>query len=444
MEIYKLAYSGKDLDDAIAGRFTTEVLDVTENGSYTPGENVDGFSQVNVDVRPPLEELTITENGEYEPSEGVYGFSKVTANVKPTYECSAWYRQPDCPDITTLPFTDTDYLEAYYTLDKQLPGAQDIVKVMGIGYGNNARVELGYVEGGRFVVVKSYPNNGVYIPTNEVDLRLVDTRFPVIHWVSSLSRENVPDNNFKCVFSENHAPIIEVFYNGRYHRNLHGNVVSPIATIKAITCGSTSGTAFESSGLAPRGIPLGVELMDFSKHDSVTVASRTLASFVSGCGSLKYVKFPNVAKNSVLLNAATSSNWPTSAFQNCNSLLEVDLSIFDSSECNSINGMFRYCYSLKTIDFSGWDMSLVTNTGNAFGECYGLENLIIDGCVMPAVSFSLSHSTLLTVDSLVGVIAALPTLAEGTSATLTLGATNTAKLTAEQLAVATEKGWTVA
>lgn len=81
MEIYKLAHSGKDLDDAVAGRFTTEVLNVAENGSYIPGEGVDGFSQVDVDVQPPLGELTITENGEYEPSDEIYGFSKIVANV---------------------------------------------------------------------------------------------------------------------------------------------------------------------------------------------------------------------------------------------------------------------------------------------------------------------------------------------------------------------------
>lgn len=443
MEVYKLAHSGKDLDDAIAGRFTTEVLNVTENGSYTPGEGVDGFSQVNVDVQPPLEELIVSENGTYATPEGVYGFSEVTVDVKPTYECSTWYRQPDCPDITTLPFTDPEHKEVYYTIDKQLPGASDIVKISGHGYGDSARVELGYVEGGQFVVVKSYPNNGVYKPTNEVDLRLVDTRFPVIHWVSDDTLDGVSSNDFAHVFIDNSAPVIEVYYSGRYQREYWSNYGSPIATVKAITCGMP-GTTFCVSGLAPRGYSLGLELLDFSKHDSIEVISRTLYHFVSGCASLKYVQFPAVAKNSVLLDSATQSNWPFGAFQNCNSLLEVDLSIFDSSECNQIQNMFDYCYCLKTIDISGWDMSLITNTSNTFRGCYSLENLITDGCTMPAISFKLNDSPLLTVDSLVGVIAALPVLADGTSATLTLGATNTAKLTADQLAVATEKGWTVA
>lgn len=389
---------------------------------------------------PVLELLEVTENGEYTPGEGVDGFDKVTVEVEPTYECSAWYRQPDCPDITALPFTDPEYQEVYYTLDKQLPGAPDIVKVRGYGIGNNARVELGYVEGGRFMVVKSYPNNGIYSPTNEIDLRLVDARFPVIHRVTSLKLDAKAGNHFIDPFADV-VPAIEVYYSGRTYAGNWNSVVMP--TVKAITCG-TSGSTFCVTGLQNRGFSGGLELLDFSKHDSVEIISRMLYGFASGLNSLKYVKFPSVAKNSVLLDSTSQSNWPEMAFQYCYSLLEVDLSIFDSVECNNISNMFNGCYSIKTIDFSGWNMSLVTKVSNTFLGCKSLENLITDGCTMPAVSFKLNDSPLLSVGSLVGVIAALPVLEEGKAATLTLGATNTAKLTAEQLAVATEKGWTVA
>lgn len=62
---------------------TTNLI-VTENGEYTPPEDIDGFDHVSVNVSTggcTLEELTITENGEYTPQEGVDGFSKVVANV---------------------------------------------------------------------------------------------------------------------------------------------------------------------------------------------------------------------------------------------------------------------------------------------------------------------------------------------------------------------------
>ena len=59
-----------------------EELNVTENGEYT--SDAYGYSKVTVDVQPEQEELVITENGEYTPS--TYGFNKVTADVQPELE----------------------------------------------------------------------------------------------------------------------------------------------------------------------------------------------------------------------------------------------------------------------------------------------------------------------------------------------------------------------
>ncbi len=58
-----------------------ESLTVTENGTYTPGEGVDGYDEVNVNVTPVLESLTVTENGTYTPGEGVDGYNEVNVNV---------------------------------------------------------------------------------------------------------------------------------------------------------------------------------------------------------------------------------------------------------------------------------------------------------------------------------------------------------------------------
>lgn len=57
-------------------------LSVTENGSYTPDEGVDGFSEVTVDVQPILTDLSVTENGTYKAEDyGAYGFNEVTTNI---------------------------------------------------------------------------------------------------------------------------------------------------------------------------------------------------------------------------------------------------------------------------------------------------------------------------------------------------------------------------
>lgn len=61
-----------------------EPLNVTENGTYTPSEGVDGFNRVSVDVpavEPVIESKNITANGTYTPSAGVDGFAPVVVNV---------------------------------------------------------------------------------------------------------------------------------------------------------------------------------------------------------------------------------------------------------------------------------------------------------------------------------------------------------------------------
>ena len=44
-------------------------------------------------------------------------------------------------------------------------------------------------------------------------------------------------------------------------------------------------------------------------------------------------------------------------FYNCNNLKNIDLSKFNSSNCECIYGMFSYCYNIEEIDMINWDMS---------------------------------------------------------------------------------------
>lgn len=58
-------------------------LTVTENGTYTPEEGVDGFSSVEVNVPsdpPVIQSLTVSRNGVYTAPEGVDGYNPVTVN----------------------------------------------------------------------------------------------------------------------------------------------------------------------------------------------------------------------------------------------------------------------------------------------------------------------------------------------------------------------------
>lgn len=63
------------------GAAVVEPLNVTNNGTFTPGTGVDGFNPVTVDVEPNLQSKTVTANGTVTPDAGYEGLSSVTVNV---------------------------------------------------------------------------------------------------------------------------------------------------------------------------------------------------------------------------------------------------------------------------------------------------------------------------------------------------------------------------
>ena len=94
---------------------------------------------------------------------------------------------------------------------------------------------------------------------------------------------------------------------------------------------------------------------------------------------------------------------------------------------------------------------------------YALEDLIINAMPVTSVhlstlpklknlivpldwnfSVSLSSSSYLTHDSIIGLLNNLKDLTGDTAKTITLGSTNLAKLTDEEKAIATNKNWTLA
>ena len=81
----------------------------------------------------------------------------------------------------------------------------------------------------------------------------------------------------------------------------------------------------------------------------------------------------------------------------------------------------------------------VTDTTNAWSGCDNLTTLGGFGAI--SADIDLRWSTLLTVESLMNVINQAATV---TGKTMKFGSENLAKLTDEQKAVATNKGWTLA
>ena len=66
-------------------------------------------------------------------------------------------------------------------------------------------------------------------------------------------------------------------------------------------------------------------------------------------------------------------------FNNCGSLISLDLSGFDTSNVKSMNSMFRYCTALTSLDLSCFDTSNVTNMYSMFYSCTALTSLDLSG-----------------------------------------------------------------
>lgn len=200
------------------------------------------------------------------------------------------------------------------------------------------------------------------------------------------------------------------------------------------------------------------------------------------CSSLTKVSLSNTGK-------ITNMQW---MFQNCSSLQTI--SGLNTSNVTNMYGMFDGCSSLTTIpsiDTSNVtnmyslfnlcsnlitipeiDTSKVTNVSSMFSNCYNLESLpLLDfssvttasyifgwsnynkltdiggfkNLKISITSYFLDYCPNLTIESLMNVINNLYDLtANGLSGkSLKFGSTNLNKLTTEQVAIATAKGWTL-
>lgn len=131
----------------------------------------------------------------------------------------------------------------------------------------------------------------------------------------------------------------------------------------------------------------------------------------------------------ILLNSNTAKfSTLNSVFYNCTNL--VDLSAF---YCEKVNDIRESCFSgcRNLTNFDG-----LINLGKAYTEqTVNYSNY----------TFNLSQSSKLTHSSLVNIINGVYDIASigVASQRLILGSTNLAKLTSEEIAIATNKGWTV-
>ena len=159
-----------------------------------------------------------------------------------------------------------------------------------------------------------------------------------------------------------------------------------------------------------------------------------MSSLFSGCSSLTTVP---------QMDTSSATNL-SGMFSGCSSLTNVPQ--MDTSRALSMSMMFSGCESLTSIPLL--DCSSITNTSAPFGYMRLDKLTDLGGFKDLKVSWSsnfLERVPNATVESLMNVINNLYDLtANGLSGkTLKFGTTNLNKLTADQIAVATNKGWTL-
>lgn len=135
----------------------------------------------------------------------------------------------------------------------------------------------------------------------------------------------------------------------------------------------------------------------------------------------------------------------SSMFYGAKSIIEIhrlNMPANESKEPVNCASMFSNCSSLTTIH--GINLSENTSYSNPFRGCTSLANITIEGVLKIGCGYSFQECPL-THDSLMSIINALvTTTATGSSSKLTLDATNLAKLTDDEIAIAEGKGWTLA
>lgn len=188
----------------------------------------------------------------------------------------------------------------------------------------------------------------------------------------------------------------------------------------------------------------------------------TMRYMFNNCLNLEKISLFNTEKVTTMYNAFASCRVlktipqfdtrlvtdMSSMFSNCTNLISIPQ--LNTSNVTAMSSMFSYCYNLQKIP--ELDCGKVNNISNIFSSCYNLNQLggfkdlgkaYTSSANASACTLNLSSAEGLTHDSLMNVINKLYDLTGKAQQTLNLGTTNKSKLSADEIAIATNKNWKV-
>ena len=220
--------------------------------------------------------------------------------------------------------------------------------------------------------------------------------------------------------------------------------------------------------------------LDVSGWDTSNVTN--MQNTFNGCSSLtsldvsdwktsKLIHMNSIFESCSSLTSLDVSGWDTSkvtnmysAFGGCSKLTSLNLRSWNTSKVTTMSGMFYDCSNLTSLDLSGWYTPNVTAMRSMFDKCSALTSLNIsnfDTSNVTDAQFIFDHcrkintlkwnnwklsvtisQMMLTQESTKDIVSKLA--AVDTSHTLTLGSTLLSYLTEDEIAAATNKGWSLA
>ena len=181
-------------------------------------------------------------------------------------------------------------------------------------------------------------------------------------------------------------------------------------------------------------IPSVSSIGEYAFSNCISLKSVTIPNSVTGIGNYAFA-------NCIGLTSVTIPNSVTGignyAFANCIGLTSVTI----GNNVTSIGySTFTDCTNLTSVTIPN---SVISMTYSTFMRCRNLENVTFEENFQCS-GLDLSASTKFSVDTMIAMFNALADLTGQQAKTLTIGSTNLAKLSNEQIAIATQKNWTLA
>lgn len=385
--IYKGLFKEVDVNVQGGGKEPVlETLNVRDNGTYRPNTGVDGFDIVEVNVQEKTFNTksitkTYTANGQYNIAtpDGYDGISDVSVNV-------------NVPEKTTFNFNQLDNV-TFHT--------------------DGATLDLTGLDTSTFTSMRNmfyYCEKITTLDVSHFDTSNVTNMSGMFHVCDMLSALDVSNFNTAKV-----TDMSGMFAN---------------TGLKALDL-----TTFDTSNVN------NMERMFYNSNrlESLNVSNFNTAKVTDMSGMFHGIKPTELDLSSFDTSQVTDMS---EMFGWCTNIVSLDLSHFNVSNVTDMRNMFGWCLNLKSLNISNWNMSKVTNVYQMFDATSLIETIVCDGLQLPDINMSyisLNSCPKLTVDSIVGLLNALPQSTHNYS--FQIGQTNIDKLSEEQKAIATNKNW---